>query len=547
VARKFSIASGLLALMILAVCLWTAPASMAQSSQNHLLRCKIVKRTSHYVVVRHRDPVLHARIPKSQHVTWIHGQKFRVTNRTRRYVVLRAVRPNRPHKPAQPPIVTTDPTPTPTPTVTPTPTPTPTVTPTPTTTVTPTPTATPTVTPTPTPTPTVTPTTTPTPTPTPTVTPAPSGGLILTAADVSLLRQRIAAGTQPYASAWTFFRDGKVKSAMSATPSVDVGPTNTFSYTKLDTDSRLARNVAVAYACTGTSTYAAKASQFVVAWAQANHPAPYSFTGDYQGGYHQAYGAFSFALAYDLTRDSGAYSAADQATVQTWFRTWGTVMKGYQDNFSKDFWFSHTGRGTYHWPNSTLTFDQTDFYTGRDTAAAPASAWLACAIVSGDTGSLSTLYSPTYKLSVPAILHAATAPDNDGDGTGTGAVPQVQVQAAGYYDNSSRGGCLDYMSYNTRMASMLYEMTANQGRATAAMGSALHASWSYLSKFSGPGYASSPAPNDVIHWDLHLSRIQSAVHIYGDQQFQDDVNGGQFPRAQFYESQFLGPTTLTQS
>jgi Alginate lyase len=397
-------------------------------------------------------------------------------------------------------------------------------------------------------TPPITPTVTPAPTPTatPTVTPAPSGSLILTAADVEVLGQRIATGAEPYASAWAFFRDGKVRSAMSATPNVDVGPTAGFSYTQLDTDSRHARNAAVAYACTGSSTYAAKARQFVLAWAQANHPAPYSFTNDYQGGYHQAFGAFSFAFAYDLTEDSGAYSSAEQTTIKAWFRTWATVMKGYQDNYAKDYWFTHTGRGTYDWPGSKLTYDQTDFYTGRDTAAAPAAAWLACAVVGEDPASISTLYNQSYTLNVPAILHCASAPDNEGDGRSQGAAPQVLVKAAGYYDNSSRGGCVDYMSYNARIASMLYQMTASLGRATDTMRSELRASWVYLSQFSGPGYLASPAPNDLVHWDLELARIQSAAHIYGEQQFLDDVNGGQFPRAQFYESQFLGPTTLTQ-
>ncbi len=513
-ARKVNTAGGLLVLVILAVSLWTAPTSFAQSS-THSLRCKIVKRTSTYVVVRHRHPGLRARIRKGQIVTMIQGQRFLVAARTHNYVVLRAVKPVHRRMPIPP-------TPTPTPTVTPTPTPSQS------------PTETPTATP------------TPTETPTPTTTPAPSGSLILSVTDVETLRQRIAAGTQPYAAAWTFFRDGKVRIAMSATPSVDVGPTATFAYTQLDTDSRYARNVAVAYACTGSSTYAAKARQFLLAWAQANHPAPYSFTGDYQGGYHQAFGAFSFALAYDLTRGASVYSDSDHAVIQAWFRTWATVMKGYQDNFAKDYWFTHSGRGTYDWPGSKLTYDQTDFYTGRDTAAAPAAAWLAAAIVSNDTASITTLYSPSYTLNVPAILHCSTAPDNDGDGHSKGAVPQVLVKAAGYYDNASRGGCVDYMSYNARMASMLYQMTAGLGRATATMRSELHGSWVYLSQFSGPGYLASPAPNDLVHWDLQLTRIQSAAHIYGEQQFLDDVNGGQFPRAQFYESQFLGPTTLTQ-
>jgi hypothetical protein len=54
------------------------------------------------------------------------------------------------------------------------------------------------------------------------------------------------------------------------------------------------------------------------------------------------------------------------------------------------------------------------------------------------------------------------------------------------------------------------------------------------------------APNDVIHWDIYLSRMQMAYHLFGDQLFADDVNGGQLSRARFYESQFIGHTTLTQ-
>ena len=151
-------------------------------------------------------------------------------------------------------------------------------------------------------------------------------------------------GPPAYASAWQFFRDGKVRAALAAAPNVDIGPTNAFTYTQLDTDSRHARNLALAYAVTGSTSYAAKARDFVVAWAKDNHPASYAFTGDYQGGYHQSFGAFSFAFAYDLTRDASVYSADDQTTVKAWFRTWASVMKGYQDNFAEDYWFTHTGR-----------------------------------------------------------------------------------------------------------------------------------------------------------------------------------------------------------
>jgi hypothetical protein len=376
---------------------------------------------------------------------------------------------------------------------------------------------------------------------------APAGqSLILGADDVAALRTHIAARTSPYSAAWAIFRDGRAKAALAATPRVSVGPIKAFTYRKLDTDSRYARNAAIAFAASGNVAYAAKARRFLVAWAAANHPASYSFTGDYQGGYHQSYGAFSFAFAYDLTRDAGVYSAADQQRLTDWFIRWAHVMRSYQNHFARNYWFTHSGRGTYDWPGSRLSYDRTDYYTGRDTAAAPAAAWLACAIVSDDTLGLDKLFDPAYKLSVPRILHSSCAPDNEGDAAGTTDVPQVLIKAAGYYDNPERGGCLDYMSYNARLASILYQMTDRLGLATSTMRDELHASWLYLSRFAGGSPLKSPAPHDVIHWDIYLSRMQSAVHLYGEQPFVDAVRGGQFPRSQFYEEQFLGPTILSQ-
>lgn len=394
------------------------------------------------------------------------------------------------------------------------------------------------------------PTPAPAPTPAPTPSPAAAGAgmrLVMTAAEVETLRARVSTGGTVEAAAWADFRDGRVAAAMKASPSVDPGPTATFAYTQLDTDSRYARNLAVAYAATGDVRYAAKAAQYTVAWAKGNTPAPYSFTRDLQGGYHQSYGAFSFAFAYDLTRDAGVYSAADHEAVKTWFRTWVTVMKGYQDAYAKDYWFTHTGRGTYGWkPSGGLTYDYTDWYTGRDAALAPAAAWMAAALVSDDAAGLAKLFDRSYTLNVPAMLHASCAPDNDGDARGTRPVPQVLVMAAGYYDNAERGGNLDYMSYNARLAAILFQMTENAGLATATMRAELRRTWLYLSKFAGPGHEPPVAPNDAMHWDLYLPRMQMALHVHGDAEFLADVAGGQYPRARFYEPQYLGPTTLTQ-
>jgi hypothetical protein len=405
--------------------------------------------------------------------------------------------------------------------------------------------------------PTVADTTTVMPPPEPSDTPTPvvtgtANRLVLTPEKIAALRDLVATPGSVEAAAWAYFRDGKVTAAMAASPNVDPGPTIAFTYTKLDTDSRHARNLALAYAVTGDSRYASKAAQFVVAWAKGNTPAPYSFTGDYQGGYHQSFGAFSFAYAYDLTRDCGAYDDAAHTAVKAWFRTWATVMKGYQDNWAKDWVFSQAADGDwrpYEWTSNPLglRYSRYDKYMGGDTTLATMTAWLGAAIVSDDTTSLATLFSSTYKLNVPECLHRSCAPRNDGDGRATTPVPQCLIKSKGYYDNPERGGNLDYMSYNARLATILYQMSANLGRATSTMRTELRTSWLYLSKFAGPGYEPPVAPNDLMHWDIYLARVQMALHVFGDAEFLADVTGGQYPRAQFYESQFLGPTTLTHA
>ena len=250
-------------------------------------------------------------------------------------------------------------------------------------------------------------------------------------------------------------------------------------------------------------------------------------------------GYFSFAFGYDLTKDSGVYSAADKTTIESWFRRIADVMKGYQDNWATKV---RTGRGAYDWsPNYGLTFDRHDFDVGRDTSACPAAAWLAAALVSNYTAHLNLLYSSSYTLSIPKIIDAATNPDNDGDNRGTRPVPQVQVQAG-----IQRAGNLAYMSYNARVIAMLYEMTANSGRATTAQRDSLHRSFTYLSKFAGPNYMSPIAPGDTMPWGDFLTRMQQAVHLYGDAAFVADVTGGQASRSSFYDIQYIGPTVLTQ-
>jgi hypothetical protein len=66
-------------------------------------------------------------------------------------------------------------------------------------------------------------------------------------------------------------------------------------------------------------------------------------------------------------------------------------------------------------------------------------------------------------------------------------------------------------------------------------------SWRYLARFFGPGAERSPAPNDVIS-SVSLCRFVLPLYVYGTE-FRPEATAG--TQRTYYESQFLGPTTLT--
>jgi hypothetical protein len=356
----------------------------------------------------------------------------------------------------------------------------------------------------------------------------------------------VSAQRQPWYGAWTTFKSGRLAAALVKTPSVYAGGSVTpiEVYSQLDSDGSATRNLGIGYVVNGDAQDAVKARQFLLAWAAGNKPVPYRSTGDYigyQGGYHQSYGYFSFALGYDLTKSSTVYTSADHAAIKAWFVSIANALRTYQD-----FWVTQvrTGRMAYSWQTTsgvTLTEAGRDYDVGRDTSSCTAAAWLAAAIVSGYQAHLDYLYNPAYVLSIPAIMHYSSAPDNDGDGRATRPVPQVQVNAG-----LSRAGNLAYMSYNARVAAMLYQMTKNLGRATTAQADELHTSFLYLSKFSGPNPEPPICPGDTTPWGDQLARMQMAVHLFGDAVFVADVNGGQASPASLYDIQYLGPMLLIQ-
>jgi hypothetical protein len=409
-----------------------------------------------------------------------------------------------------------------------------------------------TVTPSPTPTSTPTPTSsaTPTPTPSPTATTVPTGssaGLVMTAADISLVRAKIAAGAQPWTSAWSSFQSS-VTAAMGASPQVWTATTaasgpGSAVETAYDRDGHYARNAAIGYAVGGDVAKAQKARQFILAWAQGNKPLTYSGMSDPMGGTYLSHGLFGFAFAYDLTKDSGAYSAADKATITAWFSKTADALQTFLDAAGQDWVISHyPDSRPYEWSTpGSKTYYRWERYVGGDNPVLTDTAQLACAIEGGNTARIAAMYSSSYTFNVPQVIHVGSCPHNSGDGTMVN-VPQVNIFKPGSGDNPGRGGAVDYMSYNERGQAVLYELSRACGRATTTMFDEIHTSYAYVTRYYGAGAVGSPVPNDTVNVSAGLPRMQIAKHLFGDAAFAADVSG----QTNLNETQFLGPTILVQ-
>ena len=347
--------------------------------------------------------------------------------------------------------------------------------------------------------------------------------LILSADDLVELRRRVADPATVEAQAWAYHKRVRCDSYLDDAPKPTYR-TGSGDYVELDADSRKARNLAIGYAVTGDPKYAVAAWRFLLAWTFID---PYAGGTDNQAAYHQSYGAFSFALAYDLIRDT--LGTDERSTVDVWLRKWCVAFKTMQTAWSKDYWFSHVGRRPYPW-NAALTQDYTEWYTGRDATQAPLCAWLACAIMAKYR--VADVFA--HRLNPPLAMRCALANDNDGDGRGVRPAPEVLVSATA-----------DYMSYNVRLSSILYQLCCAVYRATPDMQENLFAAWAYVSRWAPPESLTVPRPGDSATLSLLLSRLQIAERLFPGH-FTEQVCSGSYPRAQFYESQFLGPTTLTQ-
>jgi hypothetical protein len=374
--------------------------------------------------------------------------------------------------------------------------------------------------------------------------------LLQTDQQIKDIRAHIRQGREPWASSWTWFKGGHLRIAMNDSPQPYRGPfrgggvSNTLEKA-LDRDGARARNAAIGFAVSGNKTYAKKARAYIVAWARNNTPTKYSDCGDKYMGTYQSHGAFGFAYAYDLTAPSGVYSAADHTLIRGYFRRFATAMKTYTDVVRRDYILNHPATtAAYGWkPSNGHRYNVYDYYLGGDLPALTTVARFALARMGRATTQVNQMLKAGDKFSLQTIISKASAPRNSGDGKAghPKPVPQVQIFKPGYKDNAARGGCVDYMTYNQRAVTILLIMGKRAGADMSKQQTQAKKSWRYLARFFGPGAERSPAPNDVIS-SVSLCRFVLPLYVYGTE-FRPEATAG--TQRTYYESQFLGPTTLT--
>ncbi|HQJ97770.1 MAG TPA: alginate lyase family protein, partial [Thermoleophilia bacterium] len=377
--------------------------------------------------------------------------------------------------------------------------------------------------------------------------------LILTTSDIDAIRARLEARLEPESSAWRVFLSARVKPALSGDPGVVAGPLTSGGVGStlelaLDKDGGAARNLALAYAFTGDTSYAAKARAYLLAWAAGNTPTTCEDCGDKWAGSYQAHGAFMFAYAYDLIYDSGVLSRADMTIVESWFRRFVDALDTYNVQLKNEWVITHPSYTLpYAW-DASRSYNVYDDYVGGDRALLQQTARLAMARVIGYTSVVGDILDcSTDVLCLDSMSKSSLTPRNDGDGVSGHASPTPQVNV---YKKpiSGRGGTVDYMTYNTRLDAVMFEIAENSGwnaGKSATLRTRLRNAWDYLARYFGPDAEPAFAPNDTPSASACLPRFALAYREFGDSSYLAVLNSGD--RSTYYEPQLLGPVTLTHS
>ena len=196
----------------------------------------------------------------------------------------------------------------------------------------------------------------------------------------------------------------------------------------------------------------------------------------------------------------------------------------------------------YEW-SSSLSYLFQDRVVGGDFTLALDSAVLAMAHETGDQATIAwVLHGATNPLRVQAAVASSLTPHNSGDGRGTVPAPNVEVLKA---DDAHRGGTVDYMTYNARLATLLCQVAGAVGMPlTQQFHAQLAATWLYLASFFPPARSRRPTPSTRSTGPSTCRASRRPTSRCGARLL-DMLHSGS--RADYYEPQFLGPVTLTHT
>ena len=385
---------------------------------------------------------------------------------------------------------------------------------------------------------------------------------IMTPAYVAALRTSIVNDVDPWATSWVWFKANHVDYAAADTPDVYAGPATSSGTmdaltAKQNHDANRMRALAIAYAATGTTSYATLTRDFLMAWAAGNTPTSAS---DYANGdalMHQGRDYFPFAYAYDLTRNSGEYSAGDKAAILAYFQAAADALMSEADWYvANEYMFDHPAYvAPYEWvPNTNnLQYHPHDRVVGGDILGEGAMGALALAIMCGDATTQARLLDGTdANIAVQNQIHHACVPNNPGDGVEGHPVPvpQACIHKPGAGDNHGSGGPIDYFTFSSMKHVLFAIMAQAQGVDMATQIAELDATYDYISLFYEPDGEASPAPNDYIQYAAGIPRMVLAYSLFPtNTRLLAIIEDGNAAEVDYMglslEPQFVGPTTLT--
>ncbi|EIP97682.1 Alginate lyase [Opitutaceae bacterium TAV1] len=168
--------------------------------------------------------------------------------------------------------------------------------------------------------------------------------LLIDAAGLQTLRERVRTGQAPHAQAWQKL-EARLARPVKIEPYTGTDGHRFFKVAMIQ--GGRARDLALAWRLTGRDDYANEAVEILLAWAKAN-PLPgtaFALPAGKAGkspdwGMLAGRGLFPFLYACDLLADTPHLDASTQAVLATWFRAIIPVIKDCSRNWRENDWFN---------------------------------------------------------------------------------------------------------------------------------------------------------------------------------------------------------------